>query len=259
MVQAQRALVAVDAELPDADRADAVVRPISRAAERACARPACPSPARATLRFAYDDKQVVIGALSEVTDPQAYDLCSVHASRSRPPYGWKLRDTRSDEERQPDTPLARPSDLGSERTVAVLAAALRAVPTSVPEHEGGPSQVSEVAGMGTGVAASGGGPPVRSATAAVDTRDGPCLDVGCGDAAADDGSRASEASIDEIETRSDLAMQGFAVRDDDGQASLLADDDEMPAAHVSPRRIVRVSAAASASEHSGGPGFARTW
>ena len=64
--------------------------------------------------------------------PETYDLCGDHADRTRPPHGWTLRDDRPDE-----VPVSTPdaSALGSERTVAVLAAALRGQPTAVPDDE----------------------------------------------------------------------------------------------------------------------------
>ncbi|MTV26006.1 DUF3499 family protein [Nitriliruptoraceae bacterium ZYF776] len=108
---------------------DAVVRPLARAAERPCARPGCPAPARATLRFAYATAEAVLDRLTPEPDPQAYDLCVAHAERTDPPRGWKLTDQRPDDERdEPIVPPPASQHLGSEATVAVLAAALRAVP-----------------------------------------------------------------------------------------------------------------------------------
>lgn len=106
----------------------AVVRPLSRAAERPCARPSCPAPARATLHFAYATREATLGRLSDAADPQGYDLCVAHASRTDPPRGWALRDERPAEDRVAADVPPPPRDLGSEATVAVLAAALRAVP-----------------------------------------------------------------------------------------------------------------------------------
>lgn len=113
------------------DAPSAVVRPLSRAAQRPCARPACPSPATATLAFEYAAQQVWVHALSEAAGPEAYDLCAKHASRTRAPQGWSLSDDRPPEEREVQAP-STPPDLGSERTVAVLAAVLRAVPDPPP-------------------------------------------------------------------------------------------------------------------------------
>ncbi len=114
---------------------DAAVHPLSRVAQRPCSRPGCPAPARATLTFAYAQRQAWIEPLQATDEPQAYDLCSGHASRTRAPHGWQLRDRRSDDDRRLDPPPVTPSDLGGERTVAVLAAALRAVPDIAPERD----------------------------------------------------------------------------------------------------------------------------
>jgi hypothetical protein len=104
------------------------VRPLARAAQRACVRPGCPSPARATLSFRYDSREAWLERLSEEPRPEAYDLCAPHATRTRPPHGWQLRDRRPREEQGIDEPPSAPADLGGERTVALLAAALRSVP-----------------------------------------------------------------------------------------------------------------------------------
>lgn len=86
----------------------------------------------ATLSFSYTERQVVLASLFEEPAPQTYDLCISHAGRTRPPHGWQLRDRRPEEERE--EPVGRiPADLGGEGTVAVLAAALRAVPGPVSE------------------------------------------------------------------------------------------------------------------------------
>ncbi len=105
------------------DRAQprSVVRPLSRAADRRCSRPGCPTPARTTLTFQYGERRAVLAPLAEDSNPEAYDLCAEHADRTGPPHGWTLEDERpADPVRAPD-----PDTLGSERTVAVLAAALQ--------------------------------------------------------------------------------------------------------------------------------------
>lgn len=99
-----------------------VVRPISRAATRRCSRPGCPSPASATLTFRYEQQHAKLVALVPDGGPETYDLCGEHANRTRPPFGWSLRDDRP-EEVEVDTPDV--ADLSSARTIAVLAAALR--------------------------------------------------------------------------------------------------------------------------------------
>lgn len=99
-----------------------VVRPISRAATRRCSRPGCPALATATLTFRYDEQHARLAALVPDGGPETYDLCGEHADRTRPPFGWSLKDDRP-EEVSVDTPDV--ADLSSARTVAVLAAALR--------------------------------------------------------------------------------------------------------------------------------------
>jgi hypothetical protein len=106
-----------------------VVRSLARAAERPCARPGCPAPARATLTFAYGSAEVFLDRLGEQVDPQGYDLCAPHAARTEAPRGWDITDRRPEDDRATaDAPPAVTRDLGGEATVALLAAALRAVP-----------------------------------------------------------------------------------------------------------------------------------
>lgn len=126
---------------------DAVVRPLGRVVERPCARPSCSTPARATLRFSYADREASIERLAEQPAPQTYDLCAIHAARTRPPHGWTLRDRRPEDERRPDAPPQPPVDLGGDRTVAVLAAALRAAPDAVSE-DADRADATEVDGVG---------------------------------------------------------------------------------------------------------------
>jgi hypothetical protein len=109
------------------DAGDAVVRPLARAAHRRCSRPGCPAPAGASLVFSYATREVWLDQLGE-SSPQTYDLCSGHAGRTQPPRGWQLRDRRPADERASDEPSSATLSLDSEQTVAVLAAALRAVP-----------------------------------------------------------------------------------------------------------------------------------
>lgn len=170
--------VAAPEELRDDDvLPDAVVRPLSRRAERPCARPGCPAPARATLTFAYGQREAWIERLQDRSEPQAYDLCANHASRTGPPHGWTLRDRRPEEERRTDPPPVTPVDLGGERTVAVLAAALRAVPDVAPEsdarpplpHEGEPDDAGDAAAA----SAHMGAPVAAGSTPESDPEDGP--------------------------------------------------------------------------------------
>ena len=161
-----RALVAAPEELRNDDvRPDAVVRPLSRRAERPCARPGCPAPARATLTFAYHQREAWIERLQDRSEPQAYDLCASHASRTGPPHGWTLRDRRPEEERRTDPPPVTPVDLGGERTVAVLAAALRAVPGVAPESDDRPPLPYEDARDDAGDAVTASAPPGVPVTA----------------------------------------------------------------------------------------------
>lgn len=108
--------------------------PLARAASRTCARPGCPAPAAATLTFRYATREAWVGPLSEVADPQRYDLCAGHAARTEPPRGWSLTDVRSDPSaavdpaldvgRADEPPGASEPAPTREATVALLAAAL---------------------------------------------------------------------------------------------------------------------------------------
>ncbi|MFU8840454.1 MAG: DUF3499 family protein [Nitriliruptoraceae bacterium] len=109
------------------------VLPFPVRGERVCARPSCTAHATATLSFSYAERRVDLDTLFDEPRPQTYDLCPTHAARTRPPYGWDLRDRRPEDERLPDRQPRVPADLGGDRTVAVLAAALRAVPSAVSE------------------------------------------------------------------------------------------------------------------------------
>lgn len=133
-------------------------RPSSRAeaTERVCDRPACRAPASATLGFSYAAREVELAPLADDPAPQTYDLCTVHAARTRPPHGWELRDRRPDDDRHPAARRTVPADLGGDRTVAVLAAALRAVPGAVSE-DATPAPAAEV------VADHAGAPGLRPA------------------------------------------------------------------------------------------------
>ena len=75
-----------------------------------------------TLTFRYETREARMTALAVDGGPETYDLCADHAERTRPPHGWTLHDERPVEA---PTELPGADDLGSSRTVAVLAAALR--------------------------------------------------------------------------------------------------------------------------------------
>jgi hypothetical protein len=124
------------------DAGDAVVRPITRAARRPCARPGCPAPAHASLVFSYGTREVWLDRLGEPV-PQSYDLCAPHAARTQPPHGWRLEDRRPADEQAASEVGTRPTaPIGGEQTVAVLAAALRAVP-DLPASPDEPVTVTE--------------------------------------------------------------------------------------------------------------------
>jgi hypothetical protein len=130
------------------DAGDAVVRPLTRAAQRPCARPGCHAPAGASLVFSYASREVWLDRLGEPS-PQTYDLCAGHAARTQAPRGWELRDRRPADERAAPDRVSGPSALGGEETVALLAAALRAVPDLPPE----PSPARDAPISGTAIPA----------------------------------------------------------------------------------------------------------
>jgi hypothetical protein len=124
------------------DAGGAVVRPINRAARRPCARPGCPAPAQASLVFSYATREAWLDRLGEPV-PQSYDLCATHAARTQPPNGWRLQDRRPLDEQAVGEAGGRPAEpIGGEQTVAVLAAALRAVP-DLPATPDEPDTVTE--------------------------------------------------------------------------------------------------------------------
>ncbi|MGP9539005.1 DUF3499 domain-containing protein [Brachybacterium sp. AOP43-C2-M15] len=57
---------------------------------RECSRTACSQPAVTSLTFVYEDSTAVLGPLSRLSEPHAYDLCREHASRMTAPRGWEL-------------------------------------------------------------------------------------------------------------------------------------------------------------------------
>nr|WP_245851292.1 DUF3499 domain-containing protein [Brachybacterium vulturis] len=57
---------------------------------RECSRTACSRPAVSSLTFVYEDSTAVLGPLSRLSEPHAYDLCREHASRMTAPRGWEL-------------------------------------------------------------------------------------------------------------------------------------------------------------------------
>lgn len=61
---------------------------------RLCARPGCSSPASATMSYGYASRTVWVDDLAPEADPNAYDLCPVHADRQSVPQGWNRTDRR---------------------------------------------------------------------------------------------------------------------------------------------------------------------
>ena len=57
---------------------------------RRCSRTACGLPTVATLTYVYADSTAVLGPLSDVAVPGAFDLCAEHASRTSVPMGWEV-------------------------------------------------------------------------------------------------------------------------------------------------------------------------
>lgn len=58
--------------------------------DRMCARATCAAAAQHTLTYDYAASLAVLGPLSLVPDPHAYDLCLLHAERTSAPHGWQL-------------------------------------------------------------------------------------------------------------------------------------------------------------------------
>lgn len=57
---------------------------------RTCSRAACSRDAVATLTYDYRDQMAVLGPLSGSREPNAYDLCAIHAERTSAPRGWQV-------------------------------------------------------------------------------------------------------------------------------------------------------------------------
>ena len=51
-------------------------------------------PAAVTLTYQYARSLVWLDNLTPERDPHAYDLCTIHADRTKPPAGWHLEDRR---------------------------------------------------------------------------------------------------------------------------------------------------------------------
>ncbi len=69
---------------------------------RRCSRAACSNSAVATLTYAYVESTAVLGPLSPLPEPHAYDLCASHADRLTVPRGWAV--VRVEGEKTPHVP-----------------------------------------------------------------------------------------------------------------------------------------------------------
>ena len=57
---------------------------------RLCSKATCSGVAVATLTYSHEDRTAVLGQLTPVFEPHAYDLCDKHAGNMTPPIGWQL-------------------------------------------------------------------------------------------------------------------------------------------------------------------------
>lgn len=57
---------------------------------RLCSKATCSQEAIATLTYSHEDRTAVLGQLTPVFEPHAYDLCEKHAATMTPPVGWQL-------------------------------------------------------------------------------------------------------------------------------------------------------------------------
>ena len=76
---------------------------------RTCSHAGCKWPAIVTLSFDYSAGQVWLEDLRTAPEVSAYDLCSVHAGRFRPPKGWMVDDLRRVPEPQFGVGASEPS------------------------------------------------------------------------------------------------------------------------------------------------------
>ncbi|GAB3624080.1 DUF3499 domain-containing protein [Mariniluteicoccus endophyticus] len=58
--------------------------------QRFCTRTGCSARAIATLTYVYAESTAVLGPLAGQADPNAYDLCQIHAQNLTPPRGWDV-------------------------------------------------------------------------------------------------------------------------------------------------------------------------
>ncbi|MBG6123149.1 DUF3499 domain-containing protein [Corynebacterium aquatimens] len=57
---------------------------------RRCCRPGCGRPATSTLVYAYSESTAIVGPLTAVPEPHAWDLCQRHSENISAPVGWDL-------------------------------------------------------------------------------------------------------------------------------------------------------------------------
>ncbi len=57
---------------------------------RHCSKPGCQRSGVATLTYDYSDSTVVLGPLATLAEPNAYDLCDIHAQQLTAPKGWQV-------------------------------------------------------------------------------------------------------------------------------------------------------------------------
>ncbi|MFM1796067.1 MAG: phosphomannomutase/phosphoglucomutase, partial [Actinomycetota bacterium] len=105
---------------------------------RLCSKVTCSHPAVATLTYSHEDRTAVLGQLTPVYEPHAYDLCEKHAKTLTAPQGWQLirhvsvprqesqNDTTESNEEMPLNQIVKSYDVrglvGSQLTSAVVSA-----------------------------------------------------------------------------------------------------------------------------------------
>jgi uncharacterized protein DUF3499 len=62
---------------------------------RTCAKMRCGSEAVATISLQYEDREVVVAALTPERDPSLLELCREHVDRMTVPVGWTRRDEQA--------------------------------------------------------------------------------------------------------------------------------------------------------------------
>ncbi|WP_394215798.1 DUF3499 domain-containing protein [Brachybacterium vulturis] len=103
---------------------------------RECSRTACSRPAVSSLTFVYEDSTAVLGPLSRLSEPHAYDLCREHASRMTAPRGWELLRVAGGAEASDD--LVAIADAVTRHPAPEQATAPRSAPSRTPRSSGDP-------------------------------------------------------------------------------------------------------------------------